>query len=209
MIVRSADGNFGGLWFNPQEINMKRLIIIFALTVIPLSAFAAPKSFNIEPKLTTLRFEYTELGFSSHMHLFDKINGKIVVDCEAKTGSVNVTIDAKSVNSGYPLIDDHIQDEDFFDSTNYPFITFKSETLNFDCDKLGEIEGELTVKGVTKPTSMTITSFQTMPDQALNKDLIEANAIAKFKRTDFNMGKYTPYISDEVTLIINLEATKE
>ena len=190
-------------------MNMNRLAIAAALAFISTSAFAAPKSFDIEPTLTTLRFEYTQLGFASQMHLFDKMSGKILVDCEAKTGSVEVTIDATSVNSGYPLIDEHIQDEDFFDSTKYPTITFKSDPVKFDCDKLGKIEGNLTVKGVTKPASMTVTSFQTLRNPALNKDLIGANAVAKFKRTDFNMGKYTPYISDEVTLLIGLEATKE
>ena len=188
---------------------MKRLVITVALVFSSISVFAAPRSFNIEPSLTTLRFEYTQLGFSGHMHLFDKVNGKIVVDCESRTGSVDVTIDAKSVNSGYPLIDEHIQDEDFFDATNYPIITFKSKTTNFDCDNPGMLEGNLTVKGVTKPISMVVTSFQTLPHPILNRDAIETNAIAKFKRADFNMGKYTPYISDEVTLIIGLEATKE
>ena len=192
-------------------MNMNRLAITVsvALAFISASAFAAPKSFDIEPTLTTLRFEYTQLGFAGHMHLFDKLNGKIMVDCEAKTGSVEVTIDATSVNSGYPLIDEHIQDEDFFDSTKYPTITFKSDPVKFDCDRPGKVDGNLTVKGVTKPASMTVTSFQTLRNLALNKDLIGANAIAKFKRTDFNMGKYTPYISDEVTLLIGLEATRE
>jgi polyisoprenoid-binding protein YceI len=72
-----------------------------------------------------------------------------------------------------------------------------------------EIEGILTVKSVTKLVSMTVTSFQYMPNLLLKKDSIGANAVAKFNRTEFNMGKYAPYVSDDVTLIIAMEAVKE
>jgi polyisoprenoid-binding protein YceI len=188
---------------------MKKLTVTVALVSTVASAFAAPETFNIEPTHTALLFEYRQLGLSNQMHLFDKTNGKIVVDCEAKTGSVDVTIDAKSVNSGYPVLDEYIQNEDFFDTAKYPAITFKSMTMKFDCDKPGEIEGNLTVKGVTKPAFLTVTSFQAMPHLVPEKDSIGANAVAKFKRTEFNMGKYAPYVSDDVTLIIGMEAVKE
>jgi polyisoprenoid-binding protein YceI len=186
---------------------MKSLIVTVALASTAATVFAAPETFNIEPAHTTLRFEYRQLGVSDQMRLFDKTKGKIVVDCAAKTGFVDVTIDAKSVNSGYPLLDKYLQDEDFFDSAKYPTITFKSMPMKFDCDKPGEIEGNLTVKGVTKPASLTVTSFRDMPDPLLKKDSIGANAVAKFKRTEFNMGKYAPYISDEVTLVIGMKAS--
>jgi polyisoprenoid-binding protein YceI len=184
---------------------MKRLPITLALVCIAASVFAAPETFNIEPTHTALLFGYRQLGFSNQLKVFDKTNGKIVVDCEAKTGSVDVTIEAKSVNSGYPLLDEYIQDEDFFDTAKYPTITFKSMTVKFDCDKSGEIEGNLTVKGVTKPVSLNVTSFHATP---LLMDSIGANAVAKLKRTEFNMGKYAPYVSNDVTLIIDMEASR-
>jgi len=188
---------------------MKKLPVALAALFLAARAFATPETFNIEPKHTALLFGYRQLGISGHMHLFDKTSGQIVVDCAAKTGSVDVTIDAKSVDSGYPLLDEYLQDEDFFDTAKYPTIVFKSMKVKFDCNHPGEIEGYLTVKGVTKPASLTVTSFQSMPDQVLNKDAIDAGAVAKFKRSEFNMSKYVPVVSDEVTLIIGMEAVKE
>jgi len=70
------------------------------------------------------------------------------------------------------------------------------------------VEGELTIKGIAKPVTLTVTSFFCMPHPMLKKDACGANATAKIKRSEFNAGKYAPYVSDEVTLTIPVEAYK-
>lgn len=120
-----------------------------------------------------------------------------------------MTIDAKSVNTGYPLFNEHIQDVDFFNTAKYPTITFKSTGVKFDGDKPVAVNGNLTIKGVTKPVTLTVTSFHAMPHPMLKRDAIGANAVTKIKRSDFNMGKNAPFVSDDVTLNIAVEAIKE
>jgi len=71
------------------------------------------------------------------------------------------------------------------------------------------VDGNLTIKGVTKPVTLAITSFQCMPHPMLKKDACGANATAVIKRSEFNAGKYAPYVGDEVTLTIAVEAIKE
>ncbi|MBN8761815.1 MAG: polyisoprenoid-binding protein [Thiobacillus sp. 63-78] len=185
---------------------MKKLALVLALASIAGSALAAPQTYAIDPTHTQPRFEYNHFGYSNQMHSFDKTSGTIVYDKAAKTGSVDVTIDAKSVNTGYPLFNEHIQDEDFFNTAKYPTITFKSTAVKFDGDKPVSVDGNLTIKGVTKPVTLTLTSFQAMPHPIMKKDAIGANAVTKIKRTEFNMGKYAPYVSDDVILQIPLEA---
>lgn len=188
---------------------MKRLAIALAFASFTASAFAAPETYNIDPAHTSPRFEYSHFGYSMQIHSFDKTSGKIVFDREAKTGSVDVTIDATSVNTGYPLLNEHIQGPDFFDTAKYPTITFKSTAVKFDGDKPVAVMGNLTVKGITKPVTLTLTSFQAKPHPMMKKDAIGANAVTKIKRTEFNMGKYAPNVSDDVTLSIAVEAVKE
>ncbi len=188
---------------------MKKLAIALALASLSAAAFAAPVTFDIDTTHTAPRFEYNHFGYSNQLHSFDKTSGKIVLDSAARTGSVNLTIDAKSVNTGYPLFNEHIQDKDFFDTAEYPTITFKSTGVKFEGDKPVAVEGKLTIKGVTRPVTLTVTSFQEMLNPILKRDAIGANAVAKIKRTDFNMGKYAPYVSDDVSLIIAVEAVKE
>lgn len=187
---------------------MKKILAFIALACAG-SAFAAPETYVIEPTHTLPRFEYSHFGYSTQTSRFDKTSGKIVIDRAAKTGSVEVTIDATSVNTGVDIFNKHLQAPDFFDAEAYPTITFKSNKLTFDKDVLVAVAGDLTIKGVTKPVTLTVTSFKCMPHPMRKKDACGANATTKIKRSDFNMGKHTPYVGDEVTLTLPVEAIKE
>ena len=107
------------------------------------------------------------------------------------------------------LFNEHIQAEDFLDTAKFPSATFKSTKVTFNGDKPAKIEGNLTLKGITKPVTLTVTQFQAMPHPMAKKDAIGANAFTTVKRTDFNMGKYAPNVSDEVRIDIAIEAIKQ
>jgi polyisoprenoid-binding protein YceI len=173
------------------------------------AALAAPVTYVMDGSHTLPRFEYSHFGYSTQLSRFDKTSGKITLDRAAKTGSVQVEIDAKSVDTGYALFNEHIQGPDFFDTANHPSITFTSSAVKFKGDQPVSVAGDLTIKGVTKPLTLKITSFKCMPHPMLKKDACGANATAIVKRSDFNMGKYAPYVGDEVTLTIPVEAIAE
>jgi polyisoprenoid-binding protein YceI len=188
---------------------MKKLVTLLIAASFCSVAYAAPETYVIEPSHTLPRFEYSHLGYSIQLSRFDSVSGKITIDRAAKTGSVDVTIDAKSVNTGSALFNGHIQGEDFFDTAKYPTITYKSNKVKFEGDKVVSVDGDLTIKGITKPVTLTVNSFLCMPHPMMKKDACGATATAKVKRTDFNMGKYAPYVSDEVTLTIPVESIKQ
>jgi polyisoprenoid-binding protein YceI len=188
---------------------MKKLTAFLLAAGLSLSAFAAPETYIIDNAHTFPRFEYSHFGYSNQVSRFDKTSGKIVLDRATKTGSVDVTIDTTSVDTGFALFNGHIQGEDFLDTKKYPTITFKSSKLNFKGDTLASVDGNLTIKGITKPVTLEITSFKCMPHPMTKKDACGANAVTKIKRTEFNAGKYAPNVSDEVTLTIAVEASKE
>jgi len=189
---------------------MKKTLVALALAAAAATpALAAPETFVLDGTHTFPRFEYSHFGFSNQVQRFDKTTGTVVYDKVAKTGAVDITIDAKSVNTGYPLFNEHLQGEDFLDTAKYPTITFKSTAVKFDGDKPATIEGNLTIKGITKPVTLTVTSFQAMPHPMLKKDAIGANATAKIKRSEFNAGKYAPYVGDDLTLTFAVEAIKQ
>ena len=188
---------------------MKKLVFAALVSALSASAFAAPETFVIDNGHTFPRFEYNHFGYSTQLSRFDKTTGTVVFDAAAKTGSVDVTIDTKSVSTGSPLFNEHIQGEDFLDTAKYPTATFKSTKVVFKGDKPSKIEGNLTLKGVTRPVTLDVTSFHTMEHPMVKKPAIGANATAKVKRSDFNAGKYAPYVGDDVTLTIALEAIKQ
>ncbi|MER2538551.1 MAG: YceI family protein [Azonexus sp.] len=191
-----------------QKLTKLSAALILAATVAA-PALAAPETFNVEPTHTFPRFSYNHLGYSVQLSRFDKTSGKVVFDKVAKTGSVDITIDTKSVSTGAATFNEHIQGEDFLDTAKFPTATFKSTKVVFEGDKPAKIEGNLTLKGVTKPVTLTVTSFQAMPHPMVKKDAIGANAFTTVKRTDFNMGKNAPYVGDEVRIDIAIEAIKE
>lgn len=189
---------------------LTRIAAVLALTAAAAApALAAPETYVLDGTHSFPRFSYSHFGYSQQLSRFDKTTGTIVFDKAAKTGSVDVVIDTKSVNTGYSLFNEHIQGEDFLDTAQYPTATFKSTKVHFKGDKPATIDGNLTIKGVTKPVTLTVTSFQSMPHPMLKKDAIGANAYTVIKRSEFNAGKYAPYVGDEVHIDIAVEAVKE
>lgn len=188
---------------------MKRIAILAISAGLSLPAFAAPETFIIDSNHTYPNFSYTHMGFSTQQSKFDKTTGKVTIDRTAKTGSLDISIESKSVNTGSELFNGHIKGEDYFNVEKFPVITFKSNSFKFDNNKVASIAGDLTIKGVTKPVTLNVASFNCGPHPFAKKEACGANASATIKRSDFNAGKYAPAVSDEVTLNIVVEAIKE
>ncbi|MGB7501949.1 MAG: YceI family protein [Azonexus sp.] len=182
-------------------------LILAAAAASP--ALAAPETYVVDGNHTFPRFSYSHFGYSTQLSRFDKTTGTVVFDKAAKTGAVDIVIDAKSVDTGSATFNEHIQGEDFLDTAKYPTATFKSTKVVFEGDKPVAIEGKLTLKGVTKPVTLTVTSFQAMPHPMTKKDAIGANAYTVVKRSEFNAGKYAPNVGDDVRIDIAIEAMKQ
>ncbi|MDE3232143.1 MAG: polyisoprenoid-binding protein [Pseudomonadota bacterium] len=189
---------------------LNRIAAALAFTTLAVTtAMAAPKTFEIDGSHTFPRFSYSHFGYSTQVSRFDSTTGTVVFDADAKTGSVDISIDMKSVNTGFADFNGHIQGEDFLDTAKFPKATFKSTKVNFQDGKPASIEGQLTIKGITKAVTLTVTSFQAMAHPMLKKDAIGANAFTVIKRSEFNAGKYAPYVGDEVRIEIALEAIQK
>ena len=189
--------------------SIKQLTAALAFTGALVSAVAAPVTYGVDGSHTFPRFSYSHFGYSTQLSSFSKTSGKVVFDVEAKKGSVEIVIDMKSVSTGFADFNEHIQGEDFLDTAKFPQATFKSTKVIFEGDKPQFIEGQLTIKGVTKPVTLTVTSFQAMPHPMMKKPALGANAFTTIKRSEFNAGKYAPYVGDEVRIDIAIEAVAQ
>ncbi len=186
---------------------LKKLSLATALfAALAGSAIAAPVTYGVDGSHTFPRFSYSHFGYSTQLSSFKNTSGKVVFDVEAKTGSVDITIDMKSVNTGFEDFNGHIQGEDFLDTAKFPTATFKSTKVVFEGDKPKSIDGVLTIKGVSKPVTLTVTSFQAMPHPMMKKPALGANAFTTIKRSEFGAGKFAPYVGDEVRIDIAIEA---
>ena len=187
----------------------KHIALLTLAAALSAPALAAPETYAVEGTHTFPRFSYSHFGYTTQMSRFDKTTGTVTWDKAAKTAAVDITIDTTSVNTGFTTFNEHIQGEDFLDTAKYPTASFKSTKVIFEGDKPSAIEGNLTLKGVTKPVTLTVSSFQAMPHPMMKKDAIGANAWTVVKRSEFNAGKYAPYVGDEVRIDIAIEAIKQ
>jgi polyisoprenoid-binding protein YceI len=182
-------------------------ILSLAAALAPTPARAAD-SYSIDPRHTHPSYEIGHFGWSIQRGRFDNVTGTISLDRAAKTGSVDVSIDAGSVSTGVGKLDEHLRSEDFFNVAKYPSITFKAARIVFDGDTPASVPGEITILGVTKPATLTITHFGCGPHPLFKQFVCGAEASTMLRRSEFGMTKYLPALSDAVKLLINVEAIK-
>jgi polyisoprenoid-binding protein YceI len=190
-----------------KGIPMKRSLFAAALAAaIAIPAFAAPQTYVLDPTHSFPRFSYDHMGFSKQILRFNETTGEVVLDRDAKKASVNVTIDMNSIDTGVDAFDKHMKSDEIFDTARFPTATFRSTKVTFAGDRPATITGDLTIKGITKPVTLTVNSFSSKAHPMLKKDAIGANATGVIRRSEFNAGYGVPAIGDEVRLDIALEA---
>ncbi|WP_334188341.1 YceI family protein [Noviherbaspirillum sp.] len=186
-------------------MQLKRLIAIL-LAAGATSAFA--QTYNIEPNHTYPSFEADHLGISVWRGKFTKTSGTIMLDRAAKTGTMDIAIDANSIDFGHLKMNDHAKSKDMFNVEQFPTITYKGKSIKFNGDQPVAVEGDLTMLGVTKPVTLTINKFKCIEHPMLKREVCGADASGEFKRTDFGLNYGTPRFAPEVKLAIQVEALK-
>ena len=186
---------------------LKQVIAGFALAASATGA--AAQSYTVEPRHTSVIWATSHLGFSTFRGKLNKTSGKVVLDVPGRSGSVDIVVDPTGQLSGDDRLDKHLVAEDFFNIAKYTTATFKSTKVEFSGDAPSRIEGNLTLLGVTRPVTLTVTHFKCQLHPALKKDFCGADATATIKRSEWGMKYGVPNIGDDVKLDIAIEAIKD
>ncbi len=197
---------------------MLRIATGFAAATFALGAAAAPETFTIDPFHSHPGFVVNHLGFMDMTGRFDRMSGKITMDAAAKSGSVDLAIEAASISTGDSdkgsrprSRDEHLRSPDFFNVAEFPRITFKGAAAKWTGDAPGAVDGQLTMLGVTRPVTLTVEKWRCGPDPRTQgkRYMCGGNASGMIKRSDFGMKFGIPGVSDEVKLMIGLEAIRD
>lgn len=152
-------------------------------------------------------FSYLHQGLSHPQLRFRDVDATLVLDADSPENSqVSVSIKAASIDSGVDKFDDHLNGADFFNSTENPEITFKSTSFHRDSATTGTMTGDLTMMGATKALTLDVVLVGTKDG---DKPALGVDATATVLRSDFALGKYVPYVGDEVELLISAEFHKD
>jgi polyisoprenoid-binding protein YceI len=199
-----------------ETLTMKTFAPVLLAGLLPFAALAAPETYVLDPTHTTPNFSIQHLGMSTVYGHFERATGKVVLDRAARTGSVDVKIPTATISTGDAKRtdgtrsrDEHLRTTDFFSVAEFPEMSFKSTKMNFAGDKIQSVDGTLTLLGVSKPVTLSASSFNCGANPMSKKEMCGGDLVATIKRTDFGMKYAVPAISDEVKLMIAVEAYKE
>lgn len=190
-------------------MRVKLIPAAILLAACSSAALAAPEGFMIEPGHTFPGFEVGHFQISMFRGKFTKTSGRAMIDRAARTGSVDIAIEAASVDIGNPRLNDHLKTKDFFNVEQFPVITYKADTVKFNGDAPASVEGNLTLLGVTRPVPLAINWVKCFQHPMFKKEVCGADAIGTFRRSDFGMKYGLPAHGDEITLRIQIEAVHD
>ena len=184
---------------------MKKMFAAMGLFAVSMAAVA--DSYTIDPAHTYPNFTISHLGFSTMLGRFNKSEGKMTFDEAKGTGSVEITIDANSIDTAHEKRDKHLRSPDFLNTAEFPTITFKSTKASIKGGK-GTVDGNITIMGVTKPITLNVTHMKCGVHPFNKKNVCGFDATAKLKRSDFGVKYGLPAIGDDMELILEVEAVK-
>ena len=176
---------------------------------VTLPAAAEEAVYKIDPDHTHTYFEYIHWGLSLQRGRFDRHSGSVTLDRDAKNGGIDLSIDASSVSTGSEEFDKLLVSDGYFDVKTFPAIHFKSSTLQFEGDKLIGATGDLSIKDVTRTVTLDVSHFACRFMLLYVKQACGANGSVKILRSDYGLGRYAPFVSDEATLYFSIEAIKQ
>ena len=188
---------------------MIRPLFILVFLLFLNATASAGERYKIDPEHTYSSFEYKHWGLSLQRGRFDKNIGFLELDIPEKAGVINIEIDANSVSTGNDLFNTIMRSDSFFDAQQFPKIIFNSTKFVFDAEKLIQIEGMLTIKDTTRAVTVEVTQFGCRFMLLYLKQACGANGQTKILRSDYKVGRYVPFVSDEITLYFSVEAIKE
>ncbi|MDF1727189.1 MAG: YceI family protein, partial [Sulfitobacter sp.] len=152
-------------------------------------------------------FSYNHFGYSTTHGMFSGFEGEIMFDEEAPAdSSVNVSMPVLSMITGWEPRTDHFMTGDFFGAEEGDMVTFTSTGIEVTGENTALITGDLTMNDVTKSVVLDTTLNKQADHPMEGKPWLGFDATTTVLRSDFNVGAFAPAVSDEVQLMISVEA---
>ena len=172
---------------------------------------SAADRFKIDPAHTFAHFAVVHTGISSVRGRMGVIKGNATLDADKQTAEVTVDLDPRSIDTGVKRLDAVLSDEMFFNVARYKTARFVGKAVTFRDGAPFEFDGELTIHGVTKAVHLSADHFvcKQVKIMVLDRFVCGGDLHTTLKRSDFGLDKYLSMVSDEVRLVISVEAIRE
>jgi polyisoprenoid-binding protein YceI len=192
---------------------MQRIIALLVMFFVSLMsntfANAATETYTIDPAHTYVLWHINHFGFSNPSGKWMVAEGTINLDqAKPQDSKVDITIHVADIITGIPELDKHLKSAAFFDVEKFPTATFVSDKIQMTGKNTANVQGTLTLHGVSKPISLRVTMNKIGENPITNKPTVGFSASTKLKRSDFGISTLIPELGDEITINIEAEAYK-
>ena len=183
-------------------------ITLTIVAVLAISALAAAQTgtWQIDPNHSAAQFSVRHLSVSTVRGAFTKVSGSATYDAaDPSKDSVDVTIDANSIDTRVQMRDNDLRSPNFLDVQKYPTITFKSKQAKAAGAGKLQIVGDLTIHGVTKEVVLDVDGPSAQIKDPWGNQRIGASATTKINRNDFGVKSLPGVVGDDITITIDTE----
>ncbi|MBA4263377.1 MAG: polyisoprenoid-binding protein [Comamonadaceae bacterium] len=188
----------------------KSLSLLAAVAVLSTGGIAQAADYAIDPTHTFATFEIGHFGASTNRGRFDRKEGKISFDKAAKTGSVDISFEVASVNTGTAMFDKHLTSADILNAEKFPKARFVSSRFHFNGDKVSAVDGNLTLLGKTQPVTLKASQFNCFDSPMLKREVCGGDFEATIDRTAFGVDYGVNWgFPKNVRLVLQVEAVKQ
>ena len=188
---------------------MKHFALAAALAASSTALAAEPVKYVLDASHSQILFSYDHLGYSTTWGMFSGFDGEIMFDQEnPANSSVTVSFPVRTMLTGWQARFEHFMSPDFFGAADDEMVTFTSTAIEVTGDTTAKITGDLTLNGVTKPVVLDAVLNQVGDHPMAGKPWAGFDATTTLVRSEFNLGQFAPFVSDEVALQISVEAMK-
>ncbi len=167
---------------------------------------AAPVAYQIDPDHSFVHFEVVHFGTSTLRGRLGKVLGEAVLDREQHRGEVSLRLPTAAVSTGLTFLDARLREADLFDSTGYPEAFFVATRFVFEGERLGEVRGEFTLRGTSRPLSLRALRFSCRADA--QGEVCGGDFEAELLRSDFGATLGLPFVADRVRLLVQVEGRR-
>lgn len=188
---------------------LKTFLRFILIVSLPFTLQAAQEKWTFDPEHSYVIWKINHLGFSTQTGKF-YANGELIInEQDPKNSKVNATIKMNNIVTGVPELDKHLKSTQFFDSDKYPVATFVSNKVDVLSKTTANVEGTLTLHGVSKPLTLHVTLNKIAKNPINDKMTMGFTATTDMKRSDYGMNTLLPHLGDEVAIEIDVEANKK
>lgn len=164
-------------------------------------------TYVVDPTHTFVMYEVGHYGTTTNRGRFSTKDGSVRVDASGSSGTVDITMDIATINSGVDALNRHLQSKDFFNVAAFPTARFVAERIEFVGDKVRSVPGALTLLGTTRPVTLRANRFNCYTSPVINRQVCGGDFEATIRRSEFGMTWGLNFgFEDTVRLLVQIEA---